>query len=278
VAERAARQWGVVSLADLRACGLSDREVEGRVATGRLFRIHRGVYAVGHANLSLHARFLAAVLACGAGAVLSHYSAAVLWGLRLWIERFPDVTAPTLRRIPGINTHRSERIESTVHLGIPVVTPARALFDIAPTVPDWSLRGAVNEAFNQRLIEPADLLRFRGRGAKALRAVLATGAPTRSENENLVLFLLDRAGVPKPLVNPPVAGTRLIPDFLWPERRLILEADSERFHNHLLARADDADKTAVFQALGFTVERTSWAEITTRPDRMIARVVSGLGR
>ncbi|MDA0168158.1 type IV toxin-antitoxin system AbiEi family antitoxin domain-containing protein [Solirubrobacter taibaiensis] len=219
VAEMAARQWGVVNLAELRACGLTSA-IEMRVEAGRLFRVHRGVYAVGIPRLSLNGRFLAAVMACGEGAVLSHYSAAVLWGLRTWIEHLPDVTGPDLRTRAGINVHRSSNIESTVHLGIPVVTPAPALFDIAPTVPPWSLRGAVNEALNLRLIEPVDLIRHHGRGAAQLRAVLATAAPTKSENENLVLHLLDEAGIRKPLVNPTIAGTRLIPDFLWPAHKL----------------------------------------------------------
>lgn len=276
VAERAAWQWGVVDLNDLRECGLSDREIEGRVKAGLLYRVYRGVYAVGHPRLSLEGRFLAGVKACGAGAVLSHYCAAVLWGLRPWIQRFPDVTSPGQRRTKGINHHRSDRIEATVHKGIPVVTPARAIFDISPVVPIDSLRGAVNHALGLELVTHLDLMRHDGRGAKNLRAALATAAPTRSENENLVLQLIHEAGLPRPKVNAPLPGTTYIPDFLWPEHGLILEADSRRFHGNMIARADDATRQLVLEDMGFRVLRTTWVEATTSPRAVQRRVAQGL--
>lgn len=276
VAERAARQWGVVDLADLRECGLSDREVEWRVNAGFFFRVHRGVYAVGHPRLSLEGRFYAAVRACGEGAALSHYSAAVLWGLRPWIERFPDVTSPTLRRQPRINHHRSDHIDATVHKGIPVVTPARAIFDIAPIVPFKSLRAAVNEALSRDLVTPPELVTYTGRGAKQLRTILATAAPTKSENENLVLHLIHEAGLPTPLVNPPLRGTAYIPDFLWRDQRLILEADSRRFHGTMIARADDATRQLVLEDMGLRVIRTTWVEATTQPAAVQHKVAQAL--
>ncbi len=231
---------------------LRGREVETRVATGVLFRVYRGVYAVGHPNLSLEGRFLAAVLACGPGAALSHYCAAVLWGLRPWIERFPDVTSPTQRRQPGINHHRSEQFERTVHKGIPVVTPKQAIFDISSVVQFKSLRGAVNEALGLELVTPGELITHTGRGAKNLRRVFATAAPTKSENENLVRHLIHEAGLPTPLVNPPLRGTAYIPDFLWPDHGLILEADSKRFHGNMLARADDATRQLAARGHGLS--------------------------
>src|SRR4051794_656287 len=94
VAELAARQWGVMSLEDLRRCGLSAKAVARRTRRGHLHPIHRGVYVVGHPRPPLEGRFVAAVKACGASAVLSHFSAAALWGIVAWDERHPEVTVP----------------------------------------------------------------------------------------------------------------------------------------------------------------------------------------
>lgn len=276
IAAVAARQWGVIDRAELLACGLSDNTIATRVRNGTLFRVHRGVYAVGHPRLALQGRFLAAVKACGAGAALSHYCAAVLWGLRPWIERFPDVTSPTPRTLKGINHHRSDHIDATVHKGIPVVTPRRAIFDLSATAPIESLRSAVNHGMGLELITAGDLVGYTGRGAKKLRKVLATAAPTRSENEVLVLRLIHEARLPRPLVNAPLRGTRYIPDFLWPEQRLILEADSRRFHGNMIARADDATRQRVLEEFGLRVIRTTWVEATTQPGAVQRRIAQAL--
>lgn len=268
----AARQRGVVDIADLRHAGLTKQAVSKRVRAGRLFPLYRGVYATGHALVSFEAWCLAAVKACGPNAVLSHYAAAVLWELLEPTGRSPDIIAPTVKRHDGINTHRAAAFERTTHKGIPVTTPAQTLIHLSAVAPFKTLRRAVNEALQRGLVTHLDLITSNHRGAKKLRAVLATAAPTRSENENAVLQLLHEAGIDKPLVNPSIRGTNLIPDFLWPDRRLILEADSQRYHGQMLVRADDAEKEDVFQALGYTVIRTSWAEITSRPDRMVSRV------
>lgn len=278
VAQVAARQWGVVDVADLHACGLSDDAIATRVRHSALFPLYRGVYALAHPNVPFEAWCLAAVKACGEGAALSHYAAAVLWGMLEPFGRNPDVVAPTIKRHDGINTHRAASFERTFHKGIPITTPAQTLIHISALAQFKTLRSATNEALNRRLITPLDLITSNHRGAKNLRKVLATAAPTRSENENAVLHLLHEAGIPKPLVNPSIRGTTLIPDFLWPPRRLILEADSRTYHDNLLARADDRTKTRVFESLGYTVIRTSWAEITSRPDRMLARVQRALTR
>src|ERR1700754_890552 len=113
VAELAAREWGVLSLEELRACGLSRKAVGVRVRRGDLHPPHPGVYAVGHSNLSPEGEFLAAVKACGPGTVLSHYAAAALHELVKWDGRTIEVTAPSRHRVKGITAHRSERIERT---------------------------------------------------------------------------------------------------------------------------------------------------------------------
>ncbi len=239
VARLAARQWGVLSRDELFACGLSKSAIQVRVATERLFPLYRGVFTVGHANAPREAWCLAAVKACGPGAALSHWAAAVLWEPARANGRYPDVIAPTIKRHVGINTHRADTFDATTHRGIPVTTPAQTIIHLSAVADVKTLRRAVNEALNRRLITLRDLITHNHRGAKQLRAVLATAAPTRSENENAVLALLHDAGIPKPLVNPAIDGTNLIPDFLWPDKALVLETDSWRYHDHLLARADD---------------------------------------
>lgn len=276
IARIAARQWGIVDSDDLRQAGLSRQAVAKRVAAGRLFRVYAGVSAVGHANLSLEGRFLAAVKACGSDAALSHWTAIVHWKLRRWIEHDIHVTSPTVRKRAGIVHHRSERIDRTVHKGIPVTTPARTICDVAASATFKVLRGIVNHALGLALVTITQLITFRGRGAKKLRRVLATAAPTRSENENLVLQLIHEAGLPRPLVNPSLEGTSYIPDFLWPEHRLVLEADSKRFHGNMIARADDATRQLVLEELGLRVIRTTWVEATTHPAVLQRKVYASI--
>lgn len=276
MATLAARQWGIVDLDDLRACGLSDRAIAWRVECGLLFRVHQGVFAVGHFSVPLEGRFLAAVKACGPDAVLSHWSAVVHWKLREWTQHDIHVTSPTVRRRKGIVHHRSKQIERTILKGIPVTTPARTICDVAATATLKVLRSIVNRALSLELVTITQLVTYSGRGAKKLRRILSMAAPTRSENENLVLQLIHEAGLPRPLVNPRLEGTTYIPDFLWPEHRLILEADSKRFHGNLIARADDATRQHVLEAMGLRVIRTTWAEATTRPALVQRRIAEAI--
>jgi predicted transcriptional regulator of viral defense system len=207
VARLAAEQFGVVSLGELRLCGVSRKAVMVRVRNGRLHPLYRGVYAVGHANPSLEGRFLAAVKACGPGAALSHYSAAAHYGLVTWDDRYPEVTAATTaRRHRGIRAHRSSRLEvqdTTRHKGIPITTPARTLIDLAATFTYEALRRTVREAQRRlvtigQILEALDRLGAR-RGTANLGKILATGpAPTRSELEDTVLDLLLQGGFAHP--------------------------------------------------------------------------------
>ncbi len=273
IARVASGQWSIIDIGELRACGLSRQAVWKRVQAGRLFVRHRGVFAVGHDNVPLEGVFLAAVKACGWGAVLSHYSAAVLWEFLPWDFRHPEVTAPTLRRRPGIQTHRAEDIKRVYRKGIPVTTPLRTLIDLAgSTLPDTPLRRAVNEALNRGLIKPHEIILSGHRGARRLRALLADAAPTRNEFEDAVHALLN--GLPKADVNQ--REGRYFPDFRWPEQRLILEADGERFHGHILARADDKARQAVLEADGWRVERTTWKQLVREPAKLRSRMEEAL--
>jgi hypothetical protein len=278
VAPLAGEQWGVVSLADLRACGLSRQAVHWRAKHGRLHRLHAEVYAVGHPSLPLEGRFLAAVKAGGAGAVLSHYSAAAHLGIVEWDDRWPEVTV--LRKgtcvHPGLRFHRTELldpIDVRSYEGIRVTAPARTLIDLGSLLAHRPLRRAVRQAQSLRLVilrqlnEALSRLGTR-RGTRNLRRFIATGpAPTRSELEDVVLDLILRAGFAHPDVNVPLAldGRRVIPDFRWPERRLVVEADGAAWHDHKLAREDDSERQALLEAHGERVLRLTWEQLMTNP-------------
>lgn len=282
VARLAAEQFGVVSADDLRRCGLSYKAVAVRVASGRLHVVHRGVYAVGHPNVPLEGRFLAAVKACGPNAVLSHFSAAALYELVRWDDRYPEVTAPTNKRHPGIRVHRSSTLEVddlTRHRGIPVTTSARTLVDLAATFDYRALRRVVREAQRTRvtirqLTQALDRLGPR-RGVTKLAKILATGhAPTRSELEDAVLDLILVGGLQHPHVNRPLAigGRRVVPDFRWPAQRLVLEADGAAWHDDRLAREDDAERQALLEASGERVVRVTWAQAIGRRAQTLERL------
>ena len=277
----AADQRGVLSLDELFACGLSRGAVSDRVLNGRLHPVHRGVYAVGHAKLPLEGRFLAAVKACGPAAVLSHHSAAALWGFMPWEERYPEVTvlgtAP--RAHPGLRIHRTTRLDlddRTRHRGIPITSPARTLLDLAATLDHRPLRARhpPRPVALPRQRAPARRDASPATAADAARArlaqIIATGpAPTRSELEDVVLDLILRGGLVHPDVNVPllVSGRRIVPDFRWPEQRLVLEADGAAWHDNQLAREDDAERQALLEAHGERVLRVTWEQAIARPRR-----------
>jgi predicted transcriptional regulator of viral defense system len=155
LAALAATQYGVVSRAQLLALGFGRGGVERRVAAGRLHRRHRGVYTVGHTVLSRNGAYLAAVLVCGPHAVLSHRSAAALWGLRPSDAPRIDVTVPRtsgVRTTDAIVVHRPLLApDPMTHDGIPVTTPGRTLADLALALPRRQLEKAVEAAERLRL-------------------------------------------------------------------------------------------------------------------------------
>jgi very-short-patch-repair endonuclease len=285
VARRAADAWGVLSLDELAACGLSRDAVMKRVRNGRLHPLHRGVYAVGHVNLPLEGRFLAAVKACGHGAVLSHRSAAALWGFLDWDDRYPEVTVFGASRNVhhGIRIHRTTALDphdTTHHKGIPLTSPARTLLDLATILDHRPLRRAVREAQSRQRVnlrQIAEVLgrHHRRRGSARLARIIATGpAPTRSELEDAVLDLILRRGLVRPDVNVPliIRGRRVIPDFRWPGQRLVVEADGAAWHGDRLAREDDAERQALLEAHGERVLRVTWEQAIARPGQTLSRI------
>jgi len=285
VARLAAEEWGVVSLDELRGCGLSRDAVSVRVRNGRLHPLHCGVYAVGHASPALEGHFLAAVKACGPDAALSHFSAAALWGLLGWDERRPEVSVPSpgTRTHPRLLVHRSAHLspdDLARHKGVPVTSPARTLLDLAYPLGPKPLRRAVRQAQSLQLVsvgQIAAVLNRPGprRGRAKLARIVATGrAPTRSELEDLVLDLMLRGGLEHPRVNTPLvlAGRRVIPDFRWPRERLVVEADGAAWHDNRLAREDDAERQALLEAHGERVVRVTWHQAVARPGETLKRI------
>jgi len=278
-----------VTVAQLRDCGVGRGAVAVRVRKGSLHRMYRGVYAVGHAGVTREGRFMAAVLACGKHAYLSWFSVGMLLEYLPWEERLPDVTvvATKARRVEGIRVHRARSLhwrDVTHHQGIPVTSPERTLLDLATVLPAPQLRSAARRAQAAQQVSIPQLLQVVERsnghpGTGALRAVISDGpAPTRTRLEDLVLDLLDAGGIERPEINAPLrfGAITIIPDYIWRDRRLALEADSVRWHEHKLTREHDADKQAILEANGWRVLRIDYQQARRRPEQTLARIRAAL--
>lgn len=221
----------------LRSAGISARTIERRLESGLLIAQYDGVYRVGHPAPSVEASYLAAVLACGERAVLSGLAAAHLLGLVKGRAPAPEVTAPTERRVKGLETHRCRRLDRrdvTVLRGIPVTTVPRTVVDIAPALTSQALSRACHEAGVRYRATPREVSAVLARrpnspGAANLRAILDGETPvTLSKLEARFLELLREHGLPLPRTNRPASGRRV--DCRWPEHRITVELDSYRFH------------------------------------------------
>ncbi len=279
----AARRHGVITRAELRALGASDNAIDARVRNGRLWRVHRGVYAVGRPTLTTKGRFLAAAVTCGPSAVLSHASAAVLWGLLS--ERGPrvDVTVPSgggRRRRGAVIVHRSPLSASEIAVkdAIPVTSPARTLLDLADVLPRRRLERALDEAAYLRLDLHGLRPRRGRRGSARLAQVLARHTPgttrTRSELEERMLALCTRFRIPTPDVNATAEGHTV--DFLWRTQRLIVETDGWAAHGTRSAFERDRRRDADLIAAGWRVLRVSYVRLERAPAWVAARIAAAL--
>jgi very-short-patch-repair endonuclease len=279
VAALAARQFGVVSVAQLRELGLARGAIAHRIRRGRLHPLHRGVYAVGHANVPYRGTLWSAVLACP-GAVLSHRSAAALWDLlpppagpvHLTTARANESTARL--RVHAACLHPED---VTRHAGLPLTTVARTLLDLADVLTPHRLERACHRAEHLRLLDAravdAVLARSPGRRTRVLRRAVDTLAArdpdvTRSELEERFLALVARAGLPRPRVNARVAGLEV--DFLWPERRLVVETDGMAVHATPAAVQRDRERDRVLLLARHRVARFTWHDLTRRPHDAVA--------
>jgi Protein of unknown function (DUF559) len=224
-------------------------------------------------------------------AVLSHFSAAALWRIVEWDGRRPEVTVvgPGTRSHPGLRLHRTVQLEPKDirrRTGIPVTSPARTVADIAPYLSYPALRRAAREALSLQLLSTRDPVEITARlgnrrGMAKLRRIIAEGpAPTRSLLEDVVLDLIKAAGLEQPDVNVPIdlEGRRVVPDFRWPQRRLVIEADGAAWHDNQLAREDDAERQALLEAHGNLVLHVTWDQAVGRAPQTLARVRAGAER
>lgn len=287
MATLAESQHGVVSRQELLALGLRSSTIARRIEQGHLHRLHCGVYAVGHARLSDDARRVAAVLAAGPGAIISHRSAAQVWGLRRSAPPRIEVTAPTRRRWIArrvqVHVARLERDEVTAIDRVPMTTVSRTLLDLAAVASRSELEHALREAEFHGLGDPTSLgtllQRYRGRrGTATLRAMLAAGRAgdgvTRSWLEERFLPLLDRAALPRPRLNQHVdVGDRLLEcDCVWRVPRLVVELDGRSAHVRRAAFESDRARDRALAVAGWTVVRVTKRQLEREPEAVAADV------
>lgn len=256
IAAIAGRQHGVVTIAQLLAW-YSEATVRRRVREGRLHRVHRGVYAVGHAGLSREGVWLAAVFACGENAALSHLSAAAQWRVSRWPASLTSVVTVSKRTPAGVDVHRTTRLDErdvVVWNGIPVTTVARMLVDLTDVLTAHQLAYVIHEAEFRRIFDKratrAAMARARGRHdlgrlLRALELRAQGSAGTRSAKEDAFLQAQDVE---------PIVNTKIEVDFHWPEERRIVEVDGSG-HTRRATRREDALRDAALVAGGWEVTR-----------------------
>ncbi len=281
----AARQWGVVSRGQLLDAGVPRTTIGDRVRSGRLIPLHPGVYAVGHARLRREGRWLAAVLAVGPGAVLSHRDAAGLHDLRPANHARIDVTTVGRARSSAkIQVHRTRSLDpadtTTVH-GIPTTTVARTLVDLAGLrLPHDHLTRAIKEAERRRAFDltavQAAMARTRGRtgrGHRALQRAIEECAAferhhTRSPLEDAFLRLVRSNGLPLPSTNALVQGYQV--DAVWRAQRVAVELDGWTDHQTRRAFETDRARDAALTAAGWRVVRFTLRQVNDRPDHVLS--------
>jgi hypothetical protein len=287
----AARQHGIVSHAQLRRLGLTNEAIKYRVRKRRLIPLYRAVYAVGHEGLTREGRWMAGVLACGAGAVLSHQTATAHWRLWSgWAGKVHVTLAAKRAPDPAIRTHRVllPEDEVTIHHAIPVTTVPRTIFDMAAILRPRQVERLMNEAEVLRLWDPLslhDLLdRYPRRpGSRTVRAALVArseGATfTRSGVEEMFIELLDEAGLPRPETNVilTIAGRTFEVDCLWRRERLIVELDAYGTHSTRASFESDRERDQILVAAGWRVVRVTDHQMKQAPAQVQARVRDLLG-
>lgn len=272
--------------------GLSGRAVRHRVASGRLRRLHRGVFAVDRPSPA--SGWLAAVLAVGDQAVLSHQSAAALWGIVQDRRATVDVTVPAgrTRSRPGIEIHRGEALiaeDATVQDGIPCTALPRTLLDVAAVVDRRTLQRTIDRAEELRLFDLTAiqqlLARSRGqRGAHLLKTTLTAHAgptTTRSAAEERFLAVIEDHRLPQPEINawiPLEEGSGYSPDFLWRDAHLIVEIDGRTHHARRTAFEHDRKRDRRLALAGFETRRYAASEVFETPERVAREVAAFLAR
>jgi len=287
IAALADRQHGVVARRQLLALGADRSAIDRRLLRRSLIPLHRGVFAVGHRQLRIEGRWLAAVLAAGESAALSHRDAAALHGIRKRPEsrKVSVTTSGDARSTPALWVKARRTLgeeDMTVVRGIPVTSPARTLVDLAPMLTAAQLAATLGEADRRGLLDAEAISRAlrrtkgrHGHGHRRLREALAAheaaGAVlARSELEERFLDLVIGAGLPRPLLNAPAAGFEV--DALWRAERVVVELDGWTDHKEREAAARDRDKTNRLQVAGYVVLRFMHGDLVRRPAEVAAAI------
>jgi very-short-patch-repair endonuclease len=284
VAELARRQHGVVAREQLRALGITDGAIEGRIRRSQLHRVYRGVYKVGYRRISRKGRWMAAVLASGSGTCLSHRSAARLWGLLPPGDGWPEVISPPPRRARrhGIVCHEGLLAEDEwlIEDGIPVTSSFRTVFDLASVLDRRGLERALHEAEVRELRDRVSLSmlleRYPGRrGTRNLRALLKSPEPvgfTRNDFEEAFLALVDAHGLPRPRMNADLSlrGRFFEIDALWERQRVAVELDSRSVHATPKNFESDRQRDRVLLAEGYRTARVTWRQLKEEPTQIVS--------
>lgn len=284
LAQLITNQHGVIALVQLTSSGFSRRSIARRLQDGRLYVLHRGVYAI-HAQISQRGHWLAAVLACGEGALLSHGSAAALWGLARPFGSV-DVTCPRGRAgRQGIRLHQGKvhATERDSRDRIPVTSVARTLFDLAEVLDEERLKQAWEEADRLNLLELGAVAEIcdRNPGRRALRPIrgllVGSRAPTttRSPLEDRFAEFCGLHGLPAYATNVDVMGREV--DALWPRARLIVELDGFAFHGHRAAFERDRARDSALQAAGYRTIRVTHYRLDHEAPTLLGELRSLLG-
>lgn len=278
-------QHGVVARRQLLELGFSTSMVEHRLAKGWLRPLHRGVYALGHEKLSMRGRWMAATLACGDGAMLSHGSAAALWGLTR--PRGPiEIVGRNWRRSPGLMARESRVHPEDRHEidAIPVCSVARTLLDLAGIWDAERVERVWEEADRLGLLELRAVEQARGRatnrkGAARIRLLAAAAREpvrTRSPLEDRFAVFCRERGLPAPVFNSSVLDREV--DALWPRERLIVELDGFAFHGHRAAFERDRAWDAALQIAGYRVLHLTWLRLEKEPVQIVRQIRTLLRR
>jgi very-short-patch-repair endonuclease len=280
-----------VTRRQLAAIGVRGSSVERRVESGRLVRLYRGVFAVGHVQRTQETRWIAAVMACGQGAALSHLDAAALW--RIYESRGPSIHVTTTKRssrtLPGITVHRARRLDPadvTKKDGIPVTTVARTLVDLTDVLSSDRLLRAIREAEYLKLLDTDSLTAAvqRANGRKRLTELTKAierhnpGQIVREELEHRFLELVHAAGLPEPKTNVKVKTRRrtYVVDCLWPDQGVAVELDGRAAHARAAAFEQDRARDAALTATGLRPLRFTWHRVTEEPGDVVAELKATL--
>jgi very-short-patch-repair endonuclease len=284
IARIAGAQDNVIGREQLIAVGLGRGAIEHRVRAHWMQRMHQGVYLIGPAAPTRMARARAAAIACGDEAVISHRSAAGLHGLLAELGGEIDVTVVgrNAHRQAGIRLHRVSRMASqdvVTMSGLRITSIARTVCDLAATEPHGDVMHVFQEALYRRVLTPRALAAVlarepRRKGAPVIQGLIDDPRMTRSDRERLLLRLIDRGQLPKPLTNVRLHG--YLVDVLWPAEKLIVEFDGWRGHGHRLAFEKDRKRDQVLLAAGYRVLRVTDRQLKEEPLAVLARIAQAL--